>query len=219
MSGVVPLDDTKETTTHQIAGVKRIEPSESNDTEDEPQRKLTKSDISDTTTTEDNVIDPDVGDINQSIINIPKENHDEDLIEQNQYSDLQYIQSNGVLNQLRRIKHRGVTAMNVSSSSFDDTPQSSSSAAADLWDRPAYLKLSYRIRSTDNHIQFALIIYEAINRNPRSRRNLTDEFQMVVPKSSVRKKLVTASMEKDQTPSKEAANNKQVPSMKKSLRF
>lgn len=80
------------------------------------------------------------------------------------YTDLQYLEAVGVLHMSQPTKHRGVAPVQS-----DYSPTNTS-------DRDVRLRISYRIRHRDQSVQFALIQYEHVTKNPRARRNLLAEF-------------------------------------------
>lgn len=142
------------------------------------------------------------------------------------YSELHYIESKGILRQMRPPKHRGVSTTIVSTSNDDGDLNNETSSSSNIsimptssasittnnpWDRPTKLKISYRIRLSDNHIQFALIIYDSITKNPNTNRNLSEEFKKMQSNKELTKskKKLNLNTKKSNT----------VPSMKKSLRF
>lgn len=94
------------------------------------------------------------------------------------FSRLFYIEAHGVLRQNRQTKHRGVHTPSVATclSLRHDSPTSSCDAP-DHWDRDVLVRISYRLSLGDRQPQFALIVYDHQMRNPRTRRNLMDEFQ------------------------------------------
>lgn len=80
------------------------------------------------------------------------------------YSELQYLEAIGVLHMSQPTKHRGVATVQP-----DYSPTNTS-------DRDVRLRISYRLRHRDQSVQFALILYEHLTKNPRARRNLLAEF-------------------------------------------
>lgn len=76
------------------------------------------------------------------------------------YGTLKYMEFTGIL----RNKPQSIDL-----NSLDETSS---------WDRKVRIKISYRQRLSDNHIQFALIIYEHLGGNVRTatRRNLMQDF-------------------------------------------
>lgn len=143
-----------------------------------------------------------------------------ELDKSDNYSDLKYLQCNGKINHIRHPqKHRGI--VNTNNSTTENTTEETATASTSSsslkvtsngWDRDVCLKISYRIRHSDSFVQFALIIYEPLMKNPRSQRNLLREFQKV---SSDRKILFSSKKESNQ-------KSEQKPSTsltKKSLRF
>lgn len=110
---------------------------------------------------------------------------------ENKYSELIYLEAVGMIRMMRKSKHRGVTSSNFQSGSSTTNDISSTDSALSLpvgsnnyWERSTRLKLSYRIRREDNDIQFALIIYEHVTKNPTTRRNLMVEFKSTKSRSS-----------------------------------
>lgn len=144
----------------------------------------------------------------------------------NKYSELKYLQCFGKINHIRQPqKHRGIvsTNNNTTENTIDETATTSSQSSSTLsssftattsngWDRDACLKISYRIRQSDSFIQFALIVYEPSNKNPRSQRNLLKEFE----KSSFRKRVFSAAKNESNTNQQQISSTS---STKKSLRF
>lgn len=91
---------------------------------------------------------------------------------QSEYSPLKYFESTGTLRSLIQTTHRGFGGLR--------TPLKSNE-----WDRETRIRISYRIRLRDNHVQFALIIYEHLLESHRiSRRNLMNEFSLVADEDS-----------------------------------
>lgn len=85
-----------------------------------------------------------------------------------QYSELKYFQTVGILRSSIQPEHK----------SFRN---SSTLNANGSWDRETKIQISYRIRSDDNDVQFALIIYTNLHPySALSKRNLILEFDEVV---------------------------------------
>lgn len=133
---------------------------------------------------------------------------------ENKYSELIYLEAVGMIRMMRKSKHRGVTSSNFQSGSSTTNDIQLSDSALSLpvgsnnyWERSTRLKLSYRIRREDNDIQFALIIYEHVTKNPATRRNLMVEFKSTKSRSSEKLKNHLKS------------DKKVISSSKKSLRF
>lgn len=115
----------------------------------------------------------------------------EEIKHENKYSELIYLEAVGMIRMMRKSKHRGVTSSNFQSGSSTTNDVTSTDSALSLpvgsnnyWERSTRLKLSYRIRREDNDIQFALIIYEHVTKNPATRRNLMVEFKSTKSRSS-----------------------------------
>lgn len=144
------------------------------------------------------------------------------IIMNNNETKLNYIKANGIVREMKRPqKHRGIVSTNSDQQSIPSTssslssPISSSSSSASNYDRQTTLKISYRLLS-NNFIQFALILYETANSNPRTRRNLAREFQ----KMPLQKDLNNSIGLKSNKKLSKMCQKKSSPSpLKKSLRF
>lgn len=99
------------------------------------------------------------------------------------YSELKYLEAVGIMRTIKQPKHRGISA----TAGGIGAAASIHSSHDPHNDRMTKIKMSYRIRKTDGDVQFALIVYEQVTRNPVTRRNLMAEFNetsMPTPKSN-----------------------------------
>ena len=100
------------------------------------------------------------------------------------FSELKYIEAIGTVRMIRKKKHRGISSPNSSQIAFDLDADAicneDMNLSSSYWDRNVRLQISYRINLSNNDVQFALIIYEHVTKNPRTRRNLMSEFSEVV---------------------------------------
>jgi hypothetical protein len=99
-------------------------------------------------------------------------------IMQNQYSDLMYLESVGTLRLIKRAKHRGVRQTQVQSDL--EAAGTTSQMVPEFDEKNTKLKISYRVGKHRQDIQFALIVFEQLTRNPATRRNLMSDFKHAV---------------------------------------
>lgn len=94
-----------------------------------------------------------------------------------EYTPLKYFETTGILRSQTNTKQND--AGETSNITFTQTLSSDSSV--DSWDRPVRIRISYRQNTKDQEIQFALIIYEHLNKSVAvsSRRNLALEFSQL----------------------------------------
>lgn len=115
------------------------------------------------------------------------------------YSELKYLEAIGIMRTIKQPKHRGISV--AAGGSGAPTIYSSPDQHND---RMTKIKISYRVRKTDGDVQFALIVYEQVTRNPVTRRNLMTDFNETTlpakPNRSGKKRKKTPVLEREVHP-------------------
>lgn len=156
-----------------------------------------------------------------------------DLTEQveeglNQYSELNYIESIGVIRMaaMEHGKYRGRLnrSRNIETSPSSPSSSSSNNEVTAYRERATRIRISYRLRNDDlEQIQFVLIIYEYDNNGTCtsvvSRRNLMNEFKEIKRKSTTPMKTPMKTPKKTMTTETTTTPTKITPTTPKTLRF